>query len=150
MKQQQERLTSEVGNMTCVLREVGMLNKDNELDFTSQKKMLEKFSFPDEWFKNRIYNDIETCNKVAESLPAEVQNDFVFPGLANVPKVQAFMKCAKYAKAKSCMFKDIKVKVEKNFGPLDQILEQTQLTEDQLFPLIMSLYHGDEEDFAGF
>lgn len=150
MKQQQDKMTSEVGNMTCILREVGMLNEDNELDFNTQKKTMEKLNFEDDWFKNRIFNDIETCNKVADALPSEVQNEFVFPGLANIPKVQAFMRCTKYAKAKSCMYKDVKARVETNFGPLDKILEQTKLTEDELFPLVISLYHEDDVDFAGF
>merc|ERR1712200_175436 len=63
-------------------------------------------------------------------------------------QVQMYMKCIKVHKIKTCMNNDIKEKIETNFGPLDKILEQTQLTEEQLFPLVMNLLHGDEMEFG--
>jgi hypothetical protein len=45
------------------------------------------------------------------------------------------------------MFQDVKIKLEKNFGPLDKILAQTHLTEDQLFPLVIMLLHGEEMEY---
>merc|ERR550534_624932 len=41
----------------------------------------------------------------------------------------------------------IKKKVESNFGPMEDILQETQLTEHEFFPLVMQLLHGKEMDY---
>merc|ERR1712152_101349 len=45
------------------------------------------------------------------------------------------------------MKRDIKKKVESNFGPMEDILQETQLTEHEFFPLVMQLLHGKEMDY---
>merc|ERR1711910_250576 len=44
------------------------------------------------------------------------------------------------------MKRDIQ-KVESNFGPMEDILQETQLTEHEFFPLVMQLLHGKEMDY---
>jgi len=150
LKEEQEKMEAKLGNMTCVLREMGILNQQNELDFNTQKRTFEKYNFPSKWLKNRLLDDIELCNKVAQSLPNDYQQEQNYPGLVNLVQVKTFMRCCKYSKMRSCMYQDVKEKLEKNFGPLPKILEQTQLTEDQLFPLVMELLHGDEMEYYGY
>jgi len=150
LKEEQEKMEAKLGNMTCVLREIGILNQQNELDFNTQKRTFEKYNFPSKWLKNRLLDDIELCNKVAQSLPNDYQQEQNYPGLVNLVQVKTFMRCCKYSKMRSCMYQDVKEKLEKNFGPLPKILEQTQLTEDQLFPLVMELLHGDEMEYYGY
>ena len=58
-----------------------------------------------------------------------------------------FTKCCEKAKTKLCMHQDIKKKVESNFGPMEDILQETQLTEHEFFPLVMQLLHGKEMDY---
>ena len=65
LKAQQERLMAHVGNFTCVLRETRVLNERNELDLEVQKRALEQYSLPSEWFKKRLIDTYETCNKVS-------------------------------------------------------------------------------------
>merc|ERR1712198_492882 len=142
LKEEQEKMEAKLGNMTCVLREIGILNQQNELDFNTQKRTFEKYNFPSKWLKNRLLNDMEVCNKVADSLPYDYQQEQNYPGLVNLAQVKAFMRCCKY--------QDVKEKLEKNFGPLPKILEQTQLSEDQLFPLVMELLHGEEMEYYGY
>jgi hypothetical protein len=55
--------------------------------------------------------------------------------------------CFQEGKLRLCMYQDVKNKLEKSFGPLDKILAQTQLTEDQLFPLVIMLLHGEEMEY---
>jgi len=150
LKDQQHKMEEEIGNMTCVMREMGVLNEKNELDFNSQKRALDQFNLPNKWFKNRLLNDMEVCNKMAESLPYDYTQQHNFPGLVNLSQVKAYMKCCKYSKMRTCMYKDVKETLEKNFGSLDKIMEQTQLNEDQLFPLVTQLLHGEEMDYFGF
>merc|ERR1712107_784344 len=150
LKDQQHKMEEEIGNMTCVMREMGVLNEKNELDFNSQKRALDQFNLPNKWFKNRLLNDMEVCNKMAESLPYDYTQQHNFPGLVNLSQVKAYVKCCKYSKMRTCMYKDVKETLEKNFGSLDKIMEQTQLNEDQLFPLVTQLLHGEEMDYYGF
>merc|ERR1712142_407739 len=110
------------------------LKQQNELDFAAQKRAFEKFNIPNQWLKNRLLNDMELCNKVADSLPSESQKEYNFPGLINMSQVNSYLNCCKYSKMRTCMYKDVKETLEKNFGSLDKIMEQTQLNEDQLFP----------------
>merc|ERR1712107_830202 len=132
------------------MREMGVLNEKNELDFNSQKRALDQFNLPNKWFKNRLLNDMEVCNKMAESLPYDYTQQHNFPGLVNLSQVKSYLNCCKYSKMRTCMYKDVKDTWEKNFGSLDKIMEQTQLNEDQLFPLVTQLLHGEEMDYFGF
>ena len=58
-----------------------------------------------------------------------------------------FANCEMKGEMKLCMNQDIKTKVESNFGPMEEILQQTQLTEAEFFPLVMQLLHGEEMDY---
>merc|ERR1711951_268845 len=77
LKEEREQMEAKVGNMTCVLREMGVLNQQNELDFNTQKRTFEKYNFPSKWLKNRLLDDMEVCNKVAQSLPNEAQQEML-------------------------------------------------------------------------
>merc|ERR1711976_144331 len=147
LKAQQQRMEQKIGNMTCVLREMGILNQQNELDERVQKNYMNKFAIKDKWLKDRVEDNIEECIKVAENLPSDYMQEYNYPGFVNMAKVKTYMKCLKYEKMKTCMYKDVKEKLEQNFGSLEKILEQTQLTEDQLYPLVMNLLHGDEMEY---
>jgi len=150
LREVQDEMEEEIGNMTCVMREIGVLNEQNELDFAAQKRAFEKFNIPDQWLKNRLLNDMELCNRVAKSLPSETRRENSYSGLMNKSEVESYMDCCKYSKMRTCMYKDVKETLEKNYGSLDKIMEQTQLNEDQLFPLVTQLLHGEEMDYYGF
>jgi len=146
VKAQQHQMETKVGNMTCVLRECGILNQQNELDARAQKQYMNQFKVG-KWLKERINKDIDTCVELAENIPREYNESYNYPGFANVAQIKSYMKCIKHSKMRSCMFKDVKEKLEANFGPVKEILEQTQLSEDQLYPLVMNLLHGEEMEF---
>jgi len=150
LKKQQEEMKSQVGNMTCVMRKMGVLNDQNELDINTQKKTLKKYKFESKWLKERTEEDMEMCNKMAKSLPDEAQQEYNFPGVVNLAQVKAFMNCCQQSKLRTCVFYDVKKKLETNFGSVDTILEQTNLTENQLFPLVMNLLYGDEMEYFIF
>lgn len=146
VKDQQQQMQEKIGNMTCVLKECGILNDNNELDARAQKQYMNQFKV-DKWLKERVENDIDTCVEYAQGIPSDYMESYNFPGYANVAQIKTYMRCIKYSKMRSCMYKDVKEKLEANFGPLEKILEQTNLTEDQLYPLVMNLMHGDEMEF---
>merc|ERR1719481_2333000 len=125
LKGQQQEMEEKVGNLTCILQEVNVLDNNNEISLEL----------------------LDTCYQMATTLPAQVEEEHTIQGdfgTVNMAQVKMFMGCCSKAKAKLCMNYDIKQKIEENFGPLNDILRQSGLTENQLFPLVQNLLHGQE------
>merc|ERR1712130_777527 len=100
LAEQKHQGEAKIGNMTCVMRELNVLDASNNIDVQAMKRDIQKYNMPSEW-------------------------------------VKMFSKCCEKAKMKLCMHQDIKKKVESNFGPMEDILQETQLTEHEFFPLVM-------------
>merc|ERR1712184_144929 len=113
LAEQKHQMEAKIGNMTCVMRELNVLDATN--------------------------------------MPAEIAENSVITGetfgTVKLGEVKMFSKCCEKAKMKLCMHQDIKNKVESNFGPMEDILQETQLTEHEFFPLVMQLLHGKEMDY---
>ena len=76
----------------------------------------------------------------AQSLPKLVLNNCMLgPEWA---RIKEFMECRKKAKLQTCMALDTKMKLEKNFGPLNKLRSQTGLSEKQLLGMALKLIHG--------
>merc|ERR1712130_95360 len=91
-----------------------------------------------------------TCVLKETNLPAEMADNSVVSGsfgTVKLAEIKMFANCEMKGEMKLCMNQDIKTKVESNFGPMEEILEQTQLTEAEFFPLVMQLLHGEEMDY---
>merc|ERR1711993_57660 len=142
-----------VSNMTCVLRELNVIDQNNNIDVNAMKRDAEQYKMPSTWFGDRYEEILESCHQVAENLPASLQ-DKVLPNTYNGPmrnlaKIKSFMSCCKTAKMKLCMYQDTKKKIETNFGPVDQLLEgfNNQITEEQVFYMVNELLQGDDDEF---
>merc|ERR1712055_732958 len=150
LQEKQHMMKEKIGNMTCVFKEMGCLNHKNELDLQGMKDEMNKYAMP-VWFQKRYEEIIDTCYEMATNLPAKIEENAVVTGenfgTVNIAQVKTFWKCHTKAENKLCMNQDIKKKIEANFGPLEEILEQTQMTEYQLFPLVMQLLHGEEMEY---
>merc|ERR1712222_216937 len=89
----------------------------------------------------------------ASNLPAEIADNSVVSGSFGTVKlgeIKMFEKCTMKGEMKLCMNQDIKNKVESNFGPMEELLQQTQLTEHEFFPLVMQLLHGQEMEYMTY
>merc|ERR1712228_429478 len=117
----------------------------------AMKRDIQKYTMPSEWFKNKYEHLLDTCYEMATNLPADIADNSVVTGdtfgTVKLGEVKMFTKCCEKAKTKLCMHQDIKNKVESNFGPMEDILQETQLTEHEFFPLVMQLLHGKEMDY---
>merc|ERR1712073_147053 len=122
LAEQKHHMEAKIGNMTCVMKELNVLDASNNIDVQAMKRDIQKYTMPSEWFKNKYEHLLDTCYEMAT-------------------------KCCEKAKTKLCMHQDIKKKVESNFGPMEDILQETQLTEHEFFPLVMQLLHGKEMDY---
>jgi len=151
---QMEEHMNKISNMTCVLRELNVIDSRNNIDIAAMKADAQnKYKMPSEWFKEKYFTILDSCYEVAENLPADLDNMFNVPNqdsaLKNVGKIKSFMSCCKSAKMKLCMNQDTKKKIETNFGPVEDLLEDfnNQVNEEQLFYMVNQLLQGSEEDF---
>merc|ERR1719273_2885016 len=89
----------EISNMTCVLRELNVIDQNNNIDVSAMKKDAEQYKMPSAWFGDRYEEILESCHQVAENLPASLQ-DKVLPNnyngpMRNLAKIKSFMTCYK-------------------------------------------------------
>merc|ERR1712141_652211 len=151
LAEQKHHMEAKIGNMTCVMRELNVLDASNNIDVQAMKRDAQKYSVPSEWFKNKYEHLLDICYEMATNLPADIADNSVVTGdtfgTVKLGEVKMFTKCCEKAKTKLCMHQDIKNKVESNFGPMEDILQETQLTEHEFFPLVMQLLHGKEMDY---
>jgi len=153
LEEQKKDMEFYVGNMTCVLRETNVLNKENELDVQAMKKSLQQYTMPSPWFKNKYEELIDICYETAVNIPAPIEDQYKIEGdfgKVNLAQIKQFTKCCKEGKQRLCMNQDTKNKIESNFGPIKTILGETKLTEYQLFPLVQQMLQGEESEYMGF
>merc|ERR1712210_253278 len=108
LAEQKHQMEAKIGNMTCVMRELNVLDASNNIDVQAMKRDTQKYTMPSEWFKNKYENSVITGETF---------------GTVKLGEVKMFSKCCEKAKMKLCMHQDIKNKVESNFGPMEDILQ---------------------------
>merc|ERR1711974_138398 len=141
LAEQKHQMEAKIGNMTCVLKDT------NTLDIQAMKRDAQQYTMPSPWFGQKYEEILDTCYEMATNLPAEMADNSVVSGSFGTVKlgeIKMFTKCCEKAETKLWMNQDMKTKVESNFGPMEELLEQTQLTEAEFFPLVMQLLHGQE------
>merc|ERR1719219_3377150 len=142
-----------VSNMTCVLKELNVIDHNNNVDLAALKEDSKQYTMPSQWFGDKYEQILDSCSHVAENLPTRLQEEYVpkdYNGpLKNLGKIKSFMDCCKSAKMKLCMQQDTKKKIEDNFGSLEELMEgfNNQLTEDQVFFMVNELLQGSEDEF---
>merc|ERR1712241_21952 len=147
-----EEHVSEMSNMTCVLREMNVLNSRNNIDIAAMKADTENYNMPSQWFKQKYFSILDNCYEVAENQPAELDNMFNVNGnneLRNMGKIESFLTCCKGAKMRLCMNNDTKKKIEANFGPVEELLQSfnNQINEEQLFFMVNEILQGSDEEY---
>merc|ERR1719266_3008247 len=118
---------------------MNIINDNHEIDLAAMKQELRQMELS-EWFQARIEKDMDNCYAVAQNIPVDVQTAYAYPGNPHLAKLKAAM-------TQSCVYQDVRDKLEKNFGPLQKLLDTTGLTEQQIFPLVLQLLHGSEMEF---
>merc|ERR1711915_248852 len=149
LQSQKEEMQEKVGNLTCILQELNYLDNNNKLSISGMKKDLAQYNLPSQWFKEKYKNLMDSCYEMATTLPADIDDGYLAEGefgAFNMPQVKAFLSCCSKGKAKLCMNYDVKKKIDENFGPLDDILNKSGLTENQLFPLVQNLLQEQEPE----
>merc|ERR1719381_423363 len=150
LAEQKREMEAEIGNLTCVLKETNTIDASSNLDIQATKRDMQQYTMPSPWFGQKYEEMLDTCYEMASNLPSDIADNSVVSGsfgTVRLGEIKMFTKCYEKAEIKLCMNQEIKTKVESNFGPMEQLLEQTQLTEAEFFPLVMQLLHGQEMDY---
>merc|ERR1711988_1394597 len=148
-----EEHVNKVSNMTCMLKELNVIDHNNNIDVTAMKEDMKQYKMPSQWFEDKYVEILDSCYEVSETLPGSLQEEYApsnYNGpMRNLGKIKSFMNCCKSAKMKLCMYQDTKKKIEANFGPVDELVEgfNNQLTEEQVFWMVNQLLQGSEDEF---
>merc|ERR1712088_1250763 len=72
LAEQKHQMEAKIGNMTCVMRELNVLDASNNIDVQAMKRDIQKYTMPSEWFKNKYEHLLDTCYEMATNLPADI------------------------------------------------------------------------------
>merc|ERR1712158_222101 len=148
LKQETEEWQAKLGNASCVLKELDIIDQNENLDINGMVQSVEDGEwgeFPDQWLKEHHIKDCRTCATYADSIPKTVFDEC--PYGEKWGRIMLFFQCEKEAKYKCCMNHDMKGKLEKSFGSLEELEQATGLPEYQLLPLTMKLLHDQMDMF---
>merc|ERR1712184_46441 len=148
LKSEQQKMQAQFGNASCVLQELDIVDQNLEIDVNAMVESVKKGEwgeFPDEWLKEHHIKDCRTCATFANSIPDLVFEDC--PYGEKWGRIVMFFQCESEQKYKTCMNHDMKQKLEKSFGKIEDLEQATGLPEYQLLPLTMKLLHEQMDMF---
>jgi len=148
LKAETAKMQAKLGNASCVLQELGIIDQNQNLDVNKMVKSVEDGEwgqFPDKWLEEHHIKDCQTCATYADSIPKPVFDECAYG--EKWGRIILFFQCEKEAKYKLCMNHDMKEKLEKSFGSLEELEQATGLPEYQLLPLTMKLLHDQMDMF---
>jgi hypothetical protein len=138
-----EKYEAKVGNETCVMVEMGLLNDEHEIDLQGMLAHMENMNL-NPWLKDRFVQDKTLCYDYAQAIPMNVLESF--PCDPKLTRAKKFEKCTCKMTMKSCMMYDTRQKVQDHFGNVDDLTAKTGLDEDELLPLVFKLMNGQSHD----
>merc|ERR1739848_877116 len=77
LKTMMEEHVHKVSNMTCVLRELNVIDYNNNIDVNAIKEDSKQYKMPSQWFQDKYEGILDSCHQVAENLPARLQEEYV-------------------------------------------------------------------------
>lgn len=140
LKSETVKMQQKLGNASCVMQEVGVIDSNMDLDVNGMVESVKRGEwgvFPDEWLKAHHIKDCQMCATMANSIPSMVFEECAYG--EKWGRIMMFFMCEKKQKYKTCMNHDMKNKLEKSFGSLEDLEKATGLQEFQLLPLTMKL-----------
>merc|ERR1719323_62479 len=99
LAEQKHHMEAKIGNMTCVMKELNVLDASNNIDIQAMKRDIQKYTMPSEWFKNKYEHLLDTCYEMATNLPADIAENSVVTGdsfgTVKLGEVKMFTKCTR-------------------------------------------------------
>merc|ERR1719331_1728319 len=72
LAEQKHQMEAEIGNMTCVLKEINTLDASNNLDLQAMKRDAQQYAMPSPWFGKKYEELMDSCYEMATNLPATI------------------------------------------------------------------------------
>merc|ERR1712213_157341 len=116
LQQKTEEMKAKMGNASCVLKELDIIDQNENLDVSGMVQSIENGEwgkFEDEWLQEQHIKDCRTCATFAETIPKSVFAECAYG--EKWGKIMMFFQCEKESKYKTCMNHDMKLKLEKSF-----------------------------------
>jgi len=66
LNEQRQHMEAKIGNMTCVLKDMGCLNNNNEIDLRGMKEEMQQYTMPSPWFVQKYELILDTCYEMTE------------------------------------------------------------------------------------
>merc|ERR1719447_2735189 len=137
-----KKWNAKMSNMSCYLKEVKWVDDNMNLDEKLLLADIDNNKWDDQWLLQKSRDDTKKCFAVAQSIPKFVADDFYSEKWG---RIKMFHFCMKKHQAYTCMKYDVKKMLEKHFGQLGDLVEQTDIEENMLLDLV----HGILEDSMG-
>merc|ERR1719507_2132877 len=77
---QKVEMQEEIGNFTCIMKELNTLGPNNELDIRAMKEDLKTFTPPSEWMITRYEALVDACYELATNLPEAITQESEITG----------------------------------------------------------------------
>merc|ERR1712036_113991 len=81
LKAETATMQAKLGNASCVLQELGIIDQNQNLDVNKMVKSVEDGEwgqFPDQWLKEHHIKDCQTCATYADSIPKPVFDECAY------------------------------------------------------------------------
>merc|ERR1712073_278876 len=129
LEHKKEDMEEMYGNMTCMLRECQVLDSENKFYPEGIKMGWDEWKnkIEDDWLRTQLDKYCDQCIEFAENLPQSMLDDCPWGG--EMVKTKMYMKCMMKKKIKTCMHYDIKTKIEAQFGPMKDLVQETKIPE---------------------
>merc|ERR1719203_1936278 len=79
LMEQKEETMEKMGNWTCVLRELRMVDKNMELDLEAMLDNIKDMNIRDPWLLEQTIEDCRTCYAYAQNLPRRLFDQMTLP-----------------------------------------------------------------------
>merc|ERR1712202_19230 len=142
------KIQAQLGNTSCVLQELNVIDSNQDLTPEAMVKAVERGEwgeFPDEWLKKHSIKLCRQCAAFAEACPQQIVDEC--PYGEKWARIKMYFHCEKMGKWQMCMNFDMKQKLEKSFGKLEDLEQATGLPENQLLPMTMKLLQDQMDMF---
>merc|ERR1712051_984636 len=97
LAEQKHQMEAKIGNMTCVMRELNVLDASNNIDVQAMKRDTQKYTMPSEWFKNKYEHLLDTCYEMATTCPLRSPRTPSSPVRPSAPSSLARSRCSQSA-----------------------------------------------------
>jgi len=140
----QESFEDKAGNISCYLQQFGYVDKENNLDLQGMLREWDSYDWGNnQWLKEKSKQGVKDCYDMTMAMPEQILERY---GDVKQWQIKKMMMCLDMHKKMECMCNDAKEMLEKHFKPLQELVQETGMSEMQLLKMTNSLIE-DSMDF---